>query len=140
MLLYRRRRHQYHGFAKLHEAVVDGNCPFGRSYRLQVLTCVLRSRCFRMCRERVSNGAKTVSRAHDAPHRHNHSIFDASPCRRFISHPTEYNRESAYPSTPLEKQVKLEIFSEKENVDQLEWAMESLKVCLGGPVVMKGVA
>lgn len=26
------------------------------------------------------------------------------------------------------KKVKLEIFSEKENVDQLEWAMESLKV------------
>lgn len=26
-------------------------------------------------------------------------------------------------------QVKLEIFSEKENVDQLDWAMESLKVC-----------
>lgn len=25
-------------------------------------------------------------------------------------------------------QVKLEIFSEKENVDQLDWAMESLKV------------
>ena len=32
-------------------------------------------------------------------------------------------------------QVKLEIFSEKENVDQLDWAMESLKVrlvCGGG--------
>lgn len=25
-------------------------------------------------------------------------------------------------------QVKLEIFSEKDNVDQLDWAMESLKV------------
>lgn len=26
------------------------------------------------------------------------------------------------------EQVKLEIFSEKDNVDQLDWAMESLKV------------